>query len=198
MMIMTDKHGCAVGITCLYSLLWKLKSPHGSPLIGICKEEKPQVRHYVPKTTRCEPSIRQLDERKLTQSHTCPPLHIQVLALQTTPVCDSISHSNGTVAYRSALSPRNRDMEESASPAGVKQKLARTDERRCISLLDLPENLIIDILRYLPTKSKCQAELVCRAFREILSNPNPADYVWDVLDVNTSVLQHIPLPALHK
>ncbi|CAL5222656.1 g5053 [Coccomyxa viridis] len=89
-------------------------------------------------------------------------------------------------------------MEESASPAGVKQKLARTDERRCISLLDLPENLIIDILRYLPTKSKCQAELVCRTFREILSNPNPADYVWDVLDVNASVLQHIPLPALHK
>ena len=47
-------------------------------------------------------------------------------------------------------------------------------------------------------RSKCQAELVCRTFRELLSNPTPGGFVWDVLDLADDVFQAIPLPELNR
>ncbi len=67
------------------------------------------------------------------------------------------------------------------------QKMDGPEKRRCISLLDLPETLIIKILRCLPTKSKCQAERVCKTFREVLSDPTPGSFVWDVLRLDDPV-----------
>ena len=82
--------------------------------------------------------------------------------------------------------------------ASVMQKIDRTDKRRCMNLLDLPENLIISILRCLPTKSKCQAEAVCRTFREVLSNPTPGSFVWDDLSLDDMIFHSIPLCELNR
>ena len=48
-------------------------------------------------------------------------------------------------------------------------------------LLSLPESVIANILTNLPTASKCRAQLVCRTFRDILSQPAPG--VWGVIDL---------------
>ncbi len=85
-----------------------------------------------------------------------------------------------------------------ARPAGVKQKLACTQERKRTRLLDLPESLIVSILRCLPTESKRQAELVCRDFREVLSNPAPGSLVWDRVSLEDSMFQHAPVYALNR
>ena len=99
--------------------------------------------------------------------------------------------------YWSALW-RQRARGAQAKPADVPQKVACTYERRCTGLLDLPENLIINILRYLPTGSKCQAELVCRSFREILNNPTAVDFVWDVINLRDLVFEKVSLDALNR
>ena len=78
------------------------------------------------------------------------------------------------------------------------QKVDGSDKRRCISLLDLPESLITSILRCLTTKSKCQAERVCRTFREVLSNPAPGSFVWDVLSLDDPVFHHMSLYDLNR
>ena len=85
-----------------------------------------------------------------------------------------------------------------AQPAGVKQKLACTQTRERTRLLDLPESLITSILRCLPTESKCQAERVCSAFREVLSNPAPGSFVWDRVSLEDSVFQKPPVHELNR
>ncbi len=87
---------------------------------------------------------------------------------------------------------------QDARPADAKHMRACTHEQRCISLLDLPKEMISSVLRHLPTKSKCQAELVCRTFREVLSNPTPRDFVWNILDLNDSIFQRVPLNVLNR
>ena len=76
--------------------------------------------------------------------------------------------------------------------------MACTDKRRCVSLLDLPESLITGILRCLPTRSKCQAETVCRTFREVLSNPITGGFVWEVLDLDGSLFQKLSVHGLNR
>ena len=76
--------------------------------------------------------------------------------------------------------------------------MACTDKRRCVSLLDLPENLIISILRCLPTRSKCQAETVCKTFREVLSNHTRGSFVWDVLALDNLVFQDLSVHGLNR
>lgn len=83
-------------------------------------------------------------------------------------------------------------------PAGVKQKLACTQTCKRTYLLDLPESLITSILRCLPTESKCQAERVCSAFREVLSNPAPGSFVWDRVNLEDAVFQKLPVDALRR
>ena len=61
-------------------------------------------------------------------------------------------------------------------------------------LLSLPENVIANILSYLPTAIKCQAQLVCRTFRDILSQPAPG--VWGVIDLESSCFDKAQLPSL--
>ena len=76
--------------------------------------------------------------------------------------------------------------------------MARSHEHRCISLLDLPESLLIHICRYLPTESKCRAELVCKTLREVLSNPAPGTFVWDVIRLDDTVFSKAPLSLLNR
>ncbi len=76
--------------------------------------------------------------------------------------------------------------------------VARTHKHRPVSLLDLPESLLIHTLRHLPTETKCRAELVCKAFRDVLSNPTPRDFVWDVLCLDDPVFSNVPLSVLNK
>ncbi len=78
------------------------------------------------------------------------------------------------------------------------QKKACTHEHGRVSLLDLPENLISSILRYLPTKGRCQAELVCRTFREVLGNPTPGGFVWHIVCLDDPVFQRITLNELNR
>ena len=80
----------------------------------------------------------------------------------------------------------------------MKQKLACTDKCARTRLLDLPESLIISILRCLPTDSKCQAERVCRTFRKMLSNPAPGSFVWDRVSLEDSTFQKLPVHALNR
>ena len=75
---------------------------------------------------------------------------------------------------------------------------ACTDKRRCTSLLDLPESIVISILRVLPVKSKCQAEVVCKTFREVLSNPAPPGFVWDEFHLDASDFQAMSVHALNR
>ena len=70
--------------------------------------------------------------------------------------------------------------------------------RKQIGLLDLPEALIVSILRHLPTKSKCQAEAVCKTFRRLLSDPAPGSSVWDHLSLEDSLFQKPALHALNR
>ena len=78
------------------------------------------------------------------------------------------------------------------------QKKACTLEHGRISLLNLPENLISSIFRYLPTKEKCQAELVCKTFREVLGNPTPGAFVWYTVSLDDPVFQRISLNELSR
>ena len=78
------------------------------------------------------------------------------------------------------------------------QKISCTDGHRRISLVELPDNLITNALRYLSTRERCEAELVCKTFREILSNPTPGDFVWDVLSLDDPVFQKAYLPDLSR
>ena len=78
------------------------------------------------------------------------------------------------------------------------QKILRTDGHRHMSLVDLPDNLITNVLRCLSTREKCQAELVCRTFREILSHPTPGEFVWDILSLDDPPFQEAPLPGLSR
>ena len=64
----------------------------------------------------------------------------------------------------------------------------------CASLIDLPENVIVSILRCLPTASKCKAQLVCKRFKDILCQPSPG--VWDGVDLDVCVFEKVTLPAL--
>ena len=77
-------------------------------------------------------------------------------------------------------------------PDDVMRKIVRTDERRCTSLHDLPNILITSVLRCLSTREKCQAQVVCRTFRDVLSNPAPRKFVWDVIDLRDSVFLKVP------
>ena len=47
----------------------------------------------------------------------------------------------------------------------------RSRNGTCITLINLPENVIVNILRCLPIDSKCKAQLVCKTFRDILCQP---------------------------
>ena len=83
-------------------------------------------------------------------------------------------------------------------PIVVMQKVARSLEHRCISLLDLPESLLISIFRCMPTETKCRAELVCKTFRDVLSNPAPGTFVWDVISLDDAVFSKAPLSQLNR
>ena len=74
----------------------------------------------------------------------------------------------------------------------------RQHEHNCNSLLDLPENLIISILRYLPVETKCRAELVCRTFRELLSNPTQGEFVWGTLALHGQPFDNVDLSVLNR
>ena len=74
----------------------------------------------------------------------------------------------------------------------------RQHEHKCTSLLDLPENLITNILRYLPVQTKCLAELVCKTFRELLSNPTQGDFVWDTLQLHGQLFDNVDLSVLNR
>ena len=80
----------------------------------------------------------------------------------------------------------------------MSQRISRTDGHRHRSLVDLPDILITKVLQYLSTRDKCQAEAVCKTFREILSHPTPGDFVWDVLSLDDPVFQEAYLPALSR
>ena len=75
---------------------------------------------------------------------------------------------------------------------------ACTEEPRCIGLLDLPEALIVSILRHLPTQSKCQAELVCKCFRQLLSDPAPGYFVWDHVSLEDEIFQKPSVQELNR
>ena len=63
--------------------------------------------------------------------------------------------------------------------------------RQCwnIDLLDLPEGLLSSILKHLSIKSKCQSQLVCRTFRDVLHNPCPGSFVWDTVQLEDPVFE---------
>ncbi len=65
-------------------------------------------------------------------------------------------------------------------------------------LLDLPESLLVHILRCLPTKEKCQAKLVCKAVKELLSNPALGNFVWDVIRLDDPVFSDVLLSVMNK
>ena len=72
------------------------------------------------------------------------------------------------------------------------------DKPKCIGLLDLPEALIVSILRSLPTQSKCRAESVCKIFRQLLSDPAPGSFVWDRVSLEDKMFQKPSVQALKR
>ena len=83
-------------------------------------------------------------------------------------------------------------------PVTLLMMMADTHEHRPVSLLDLPESLLVHILRYLPTQTKCLAELVCKALRDVLSNPTPGSFVWGDIRLDDPVFSNVPLPVLNE
>ena len=61
------------------------------------------------------------------------------------------------------------------------QNIAKPQQCGGTGLLSLPENVIANISANLPTASNCRQQLVCRTFRDILSQPAPG--VWGVIDL---------------
>lgn len=63
--------------------------------------------------------------------------------------------------------------------------------RRCHvlkpGLLDLPEGVLTSILKLLPVYEKCESQLVCRKFRDIVNSPSKGAYVWDTIHLENPV-----------
>ena len=53
-----------------------------------------------------------------------------------------------------------------------------------VCLMDLPEALLTNILRQLPLQDKCQAQAVCRVFRNILCSPFPGSFTWETISLD--------------
>ncbi len=56
-------------------------------------------------------------------------------------------------------------------------------------LTDLPEDLLTSILKQLPLKTKCQAQAVCRMFRDTLSKPYKGSFVWESIQLDDPLLE---------
>ena len=39
---------------------------------------------------------------------------------------------------------------------------------------------------------------MCKTFREILSNPTPGDFVWDIITLDDPVFRQAPLQAVSR
>ena len=70
----------------------------------------------------------------------------------------------------------------------------RSRSGTCINLINLPENVIVNILRCLPIDSKCKAQLVCKTFRDILCQPSPG--VWGVVDLHDRLFDKTRIPTV--
>ena len=57
------------------------------------------------------------------------------------------------------------------------------------SLLDLPEVLVISILKQLALKDRIQSEAVCQGFRQLLRKPSQGSFVWDAIELKRSGVQ---------
>ncbi len=57
------------------------------------------------------------------------------------------------------------------------------------SLLDLPEVLVISILKQLALKDRIQSEAVCQGFRQLLRKPSQGSFVWDAIELNDPVFK---------
>ena len=75
-----------------------------------------------------------------------------------------------------------------------------SDPRQCLSskacLTDLPEELLASILKHQPLKTKCQAQAVCRMFRDILCKPSQGISVWDSILLDDPILAAVSPAAL--
>ena len=76
----------------------------------------------------------------------------------------------------------------------------RETGRQCITskpgLLDLPEGVLITILKHLELETKCHLQGVCQTFRAILGNPSRGSFVWQGINVNDEVFRWARLPVL--
>ena len=76
----------------------------------------------------------------------------------------------------------------------------REDARQCITsitcLLDLPEGVLLTVLKHLELETKCHLQGVCRIFRAILRNPSKGSFVWQSINVNDQVFRWARPPVL--
>ena len=63
-------------------------------------------------------------------------------------------------------------------------------------LTDLPEDLLISILKQLPLETKCKAQTVCRMFKDILWKPSQGSFVWESIEVDDPIFEAASPTAL--
>ena len=64
------------------------------------------------------------------------------------------------------------------------------------SLIDLPESVLACILRRLSFMEKCRAQLVCKAFNNILARPAPG--LWDCIPLQHKKIRAVLLSDLSR
>ena len=68
-----------------------------------------------------------------------------------------------------------------------------------LSLLDLPEALLISIVKqHLPLKSKIHLQAVSREFRDILRKPHGGSAIWDIIELDDPVFERAHPTALAR
>ncbi len=147
---------------------------------------------------KAETLLRQLDRiiSDILPVHFLARFHIYFTRCDDfTAIPQHISYSDSNSRFYIVVAAREKGK---AMPDDVTHKIACTEEQKSTCLLDLPEELISSILRRLSTRGKCQAQVVCRTFREVLSNPTPGNFVWGVIDLRDSVFVKVPLDVLNR
>ena len=65
-------------------------------------------------------------------------------------------------------------------------------------LTDLPEDILISILKQQPLKTKCHAQAVCKMFRDILCKPSQGLLVWGAIHLNDPIFAAVSPTALAR
>ena len=72
------------------------------------------------------------------------------------------------------------------------------DKQGYLSLVDLPDTVLQEVLRLLPLKSNLTTALVCKAFNRMLSTPAPATFVWEAVEPNDALFARATFKQLSR